>query len=94
MFSAAVIASFPFSSVTMAKPPFELKNQGFAASVEVWDKENNLVGGLYGVTLGRCFFGESMFSLVPSASKLALIGLAQIMEANGGAMIDCQFALN
>ena len=59
--------------------------------VEVWDKENDLVGGLYGVTLGRCFFGESMFSLVPSASKLALIGLAQIMEANGGVMIDCQF---
>ena len=53
-----------------------LHEQGFAASVEIWEGEQ-LVGGLYGVTLGRCFFGESMFSLVPSASKLALIHLAQ-----------------
>lgn len=68
----------------------ELHRQGFAASVEVWEGER-LVGGLYGVTLGRCFFGESMFSLVPSASKLALIHLAQTLEALGGVMIDCQF---
>lgn len=74
----------------MTKAYTELHNQGFAASVEVWDQENKLVGGLYGVTLGRCFFGESMFSLVPSASKLALIGLADTMVANGGVMIDCQ----
>ena len=50
-----------------------------------------LVGGLYGVPLGRCFFGESMFSLVPSASKLALIHLAQFFREHGGVMIDCQF---
>ena len=50
-----------------------------------------LVGGLYGVTLGRCFFGESMFSLVPSASKLALIHLAQFFGEHGGVLIDCQF---
>lgn len=68
----------------------ELHRQGFAASVEVWEGER-LVGGLYGVTLGRCFFGESMFSLVPSASKLALIHLAQTLDALGGVMIDCQF---
>lgn len=74
----------------MTKAYTELHNQGFAASVEVWDQENKLVGGLYGVTLGRCFFGESMFSLVPSASKLALIGLADTMAENGGVMIDCQ----
>lgn len=74
----------------MTKAYTELHNQGFAASVEVWDQEDKLVGGLYGVTLGRCFFGESMFSLVPSASKLALIGLADTMVANGGVMIDCQ----
>ncbi len=67
----------------------ELYRQGFAASVEVWEGER-LVGGLYGVTLGRCFFGESMFSLVPSASKLALIHLARILEAHGGKLIDCQ----
>ena len=68
----------------------ELHRQGFAASVEVWDADDKLVGGLYGVTIGRCFFGESMFSLVPSASKLALIYLAHMMEERGGLMIDCQ----
>lgn len=69
----------------------ELHRQGFAASVEVWDNEDNLVGGLYGVTIGRCFFGESMFSLMPSASKLALIFLAEFIQQHGGAIIDCQF---
>lgn len=68
----------------------ELYEQGFAASVEVWDGET-LVGGLYGVCIGCAFFGESMFSLVPSASKLALITLAGIFERNGGKLIDCQF---
>lgn len=68
----------------------ELHHQGFAASVEVWEGER-LVGGLYGVNIGTAFFGESMFSLVPSASKLALIHLAHIMKETGGSIIDCQF---
>lgn len=68
----------------------ELHRQGFAASVEVWDGER-LVGGLYGVCIGRAFFGESMFSLVPSASKLALIHLARFFSTHGGRLIDCQF---
>ena len=68
----------------------ELHRQGFAASVEVWQGER-LVGGLYGVSLGKAFFGESMFSLVPSASKLALIHLARTFERLGGLLIDCQF---
>ena len=68
----------------------ELHCQGFAASVEVWEHEK-LAGGLYGVCIGRVFFGESMFSLVPSASKLALIHLARTMQENGGLLIDCQF---
>ena len=68
----------------------ELHRQGFAASVEVWEHEK-LVGGLYGVCIGRVFCGESMFSLVPSASKLALIHLARTMQENGGLLIDCQF---
>lgn len=68
----------------------KLYEQGFAASVEVWEEEK-LVGGLYGVVIGKCFFGESMFSLVPSASKMALIFLAQRMMDVGGVMIDCQF---
>jgi len=79
----------------------ELHRQHFAASVEVWDPiadgndsegpTHRLVGGLYGVNIGKAFFGESMFSLVPSASKLALIFLAQVLEENGGTLIDCQF---
>lgn len=68
----------------------QMHEQGFAASVEVWDGER-LVGGLYGVTIGRCFFGESMFSLAPSASKLALIHLAQFLTEHDGVLIDCQF---
>ena len=72
----------------------KLHRQGFAASVEVWEKQadgDRLVGGLYGVNLGSSFFGESMFSLVPNASKLALIHLARMFEILGGHMIDCQF---
>ena len=68
----------------------ELHHQNLAASVEVWEEDaasatgHRLVGGLYGVNLGGAFFGESMFSLVPNASKLALISLAQFLEKNGG----------
>ena len=75
----------------------ELYRQGFAASVEVWEKpadgtnRRKFVGGLYGVTIGCAFFGESMCSLVPNASKLALIHLAQTMQKTGGRLIDCQF---
>ncbi|MBQ1774275.1 MAG: leucyl/phenylalanyl-tRNA--protein transferase [Prevotella sp.] len=79
----------------------ELHRQHFAASVEVWDPiadgndsegpTHRLVGGLYGVNICKAFFGESMFSLVPSASKLALIFLAQVLKENGGTLIDCQF---
>ncbi len=73
-----------------------LHQHGYAASVEVWEPASDqhsrrLVGGLYGVTLCHSFFGESMFSLVPNASKLALIHLALTMERAGGRLIDCQF---
>ncbi len=77
----------------------ELHRQGFAASVEVWeniktpegwDERGKLMGGLYGVNIGNAFFGESMFSLVPSGSKLALIYLAKTLEELGGTIIDCQ----
>lgn len=78
----------------------QLHKMGIAHSVEVWETketENNtsiplrLVGGLYGIDLNGAFFGESMFSLVPSASKLALIHLAQHLEKKGYSFIDCQF---
>ena len=68
----------------------ELHRQHFAASVEVWDDER-LVGGLYGVNIGKAFFGESMFSLVKNASKLALIYLSLVLANAGGTLIDCQF---
>ena len=74
----------------------ELHRQKLAASVEVWADDDTtldgyrLVGGLYGVVIGRAFFGESMFSLVPNASKLALIHLAQTLAMKGGTLIDCQ----
>lgn len=69
----------------------ELWRQGFAKSVEVWDKETGcLVGGLYGVWLNGCFMGESMFSYVPSGSKLAMIGLCEWMRSVGGKVIDLQ----
>ena len=74
----------------------DLHRRGYAASVEVWEpfddvQGRRLVGGLYGVTLRKAFFGESMFSLVPSASKLALVYLAKALENIGGHFIDCQF---
>ena len=68
-----------------------LAQNGNAKSVEVWNAENQLVGGLYGVAQKGCFFGESMFSLVPSASKVALVALARKMQAEDGKLIDCQF---
>ena len=68
----------------------ELNKRGYAVSVEVWEKEE-LIGGLYGVSLGHGFFGESMFSLKPSASKIALIMLAKLMKTTTVRLIDCQF---
>ena len=54
-------------------------------------REGRLVGGLYGIWLGNAFFGESMFSLEPNASKLALISFTRMFESYGGLLIDCQF---
>jgi leucyl/phenylalanyl-tRNA--protein transferase len=66
-----------------------LNEEGHAKSVEVWDGEE-LVGGLYGFVSGKAFIGDSMFSLIPSASKLALIHLARYIQGQGGGIIDCQ----
>jgi leucyl/phenylalanyl-tRNA--protein transferase len=70
----------------MEKAYTELHKKGYAASVEVWEKDK-LVGGLYGVTLNNAFFGESMFHHKPNTSKLALIFLAQNFNYK---IIDCQ----
>jgi leucyl/phenylalanyl-tRNA--protein transferase len=66
-----------------------LHDLGFAHSVEVWQGKE-LVGGLYGVSLGRAFFGESMFSAIPNASKAALITLLSQLKERGFDLIDCQ----
>jgi leucyl/phenylalanyl-tRNA--protein transferase len=60
-------------------------------SVESW-RDGALVGGLYGVSLGRVFFGESMFSREPDASKVALVRLVERLRADGVEIIDCQQA--
>jgi leucyl/phenylalanyl-tRNA--protein transferase len=67
----------------------ELHRSGHAHSVEVWEGDT-LLGGLYGVSIGRMFFGESMFSRVPEASKYALVSLAATLRKAGFTVIDCQ----
>lgn len=67
----------------------ELYKRGHAHSVELW-RDGQLIGGLYGVTLGRVFFGESMFSRATDASKLALYWLSQQLHRWNFDMIDCQ----
>ena len=74
----------------MEKAYFALHEEGYAESGEAYI-DGELAGGLYGVSLGRCFFGESMYSNLENGSKLALIGLAKKMQDLGGLMIDCQF---
>ncbi|WP_049824433.1 leucyl/phenylalanyl-tRNA--protein transferase [Desulfurivibrio alkaliphilus] len=66
-----------------------LHELGYAHSVEC-RRDGRLVGGVYGVALGRVFFGESMFSLETDASKAAMAHLVAAMETTGGTMIDCQ----
>jgi leucyl/phenylalanyl-tRNA--protein transferase len=66
-----------------------LHGLGFAHSVEVWQR-GALVGGLYGVAIGRVFYGESMFSLASDASKVALVHLSQTLAGWGFGLIDCQ----
>lgn len=67
----------------------ELHRLGYAHSAEAW-QDGMLVGGLYGIRLGHAFFGESMFSHVPNASKAAFIQYVQLLAADGVEIIDCQ----
>ena len=68
-----------------------LHGSGHAHSVEVWAADGSLVGGLYGVKLGRAFFGESMVSRARDASKVALAWLVARMRAGNFMLLDCQF---
>ncbi|MEW5864321.1 MAG: leucyl/phenylalanyl-tRNA--protein transferase [Pseudomonadota bacterium] len=66
-----------------------LHRAGYAHSFETW-RDGRLVGGLYGVAIGRMFYGESMFTRATDASKVALVALARTLRARGFPMIDCQ----
>ncbi len=67
----------------------ELHKMGYAHSVETWQGDR-LVGGLYGLALGRCFIGESMFSTVSNSSKIALAVLDRFLLEAGYGLLDCQ----
>ena len=74
---------------TVIESFIQLHKLGFAHSVECW-LDDELVGGLYGLALGRIFFGESMFSTASDASKTALVTLARILSTCNFELIDCQ----
>lgn len=74
----------------MEEAYYRLHEKGFAVSVESYI-DGELAGGLYGVAIGRCFMGESMFTDIENGSKVALILLAQLLEEKGFICIDCQF---
>jgi len=73
----------------MASAYAGLHARGWGHSVEVW-RDGGLVGGLYGIAIGRVFFGESMFSDVDDASKAAMLGLCRQLRAHDFALLDCQ----
>lgn len=73
----------------MKEAYINLHNHGLAHSVEVW-QDYNIVGGLYGVSLGKIFFGESMFSLVSNASKIALVYLVNLLKNLNFHIMDSQ----
>ena len=71
---------------------YELFKLGYAHSVEVWSEDGSeLIGGLYGASLGKAFFGESMFSLVSNSSKVAFHYLVQILREQNYSLLDSQF---
>ncbi len=67
-----------------------LFEKGYCHSIEIW-RDKNIVGGLYGVSIGAAFFGESMFSLEPNASKVALVHLVASLKQEGFVLLDSQF---
>ena len=75
----------------MVRAYCRLHASGFAHSIESW-QDDRLAGGLYGVSLGNCFFGESMFTRITNASKVALAALVEYLQARRFAFIDCQIA--
>ncbi|MFV1962509.1 MAG: leucyl/phenylalanyl-tRNA--protein transferase [Acidimicrobiia bacterium] len=95
---AGVIAgcAYPERDESWITPDFiesysELNRLGWAHSIEVWDSERELVGGLYGVAIGGLFAGESMFHRATDASKVALVHLVVVMNEGGGSLLDVQW---
>jgi len=74
----------------MADAYTNLHQHGYAHSVELWDEHDQLVGGIYGVLIGKMFFGESMFSSETNASKIALTYLVAHLQAWDFTLLDCQ----
>lgn len=77
-------------SETIVQSYLHLHRLGFAHSVECWNK-NQLSGGLYGVSIGGVFFGESMFSKMTDASKVALVALVERLNQKGFVLLDTQY---
>jgi leucyl/phenylalanyl-tRNA--protein transferase len=69
----------------------QLFDQGYCHTVEIYDEADQLVGGLYGVSIGGAFFGESMFHRARDASKIALVHLVEKLRAGGYTLLDTQF---
>jgi leucyl/phenylalanyl-tRNA---protein transferase len=67
-----------------------LHKMGVAHSVEVWDEDGTLCGGLYGLAIGKVYFGESMFFTKSNASKYGFITLVRLLQERGFELIDCQ----
>jgi leucyl/phenylalanyl-tRNA--protein transferase len=89
------LAYRPGQGGTWITPEFErvyseAHDAGFAHSVEAWDAEGNLAGGVYGIDAGGVFCGESMFYKKPNASKLALLFLIDHLRSRGSTWLDCQ----
>ena len=78
---------------SMKEAYIDLHDKGYAQSIECW-KDNQLVGGLYGVTIAGMFFGESMFSKVSDSSKVSLYYLCKFLKKNGTTWLDCQVDSN
>lgn len=89
--NAAVPKADTWITDSMASAYLDLHQQGYAHSIEVW-QDNELVGGLYGVVLGKVFFGESMFSRATDASKVGFVALCKWLHQKQFSVIDCQIA--
>ena len=81
-------------SQDMQQAYIDLHNIGIAHSISIYDLNGALQGGLYGIALGKIFFGESMFTITPNMSKVALIELVNILTINNFQLIDCQIETN